>query len=356
MELHRETRGLPLVESLLQDVLYACRQLRHDRTFTVVTVLTLGLIIGANTAIFSMVNSLMLRALPVAEPENLVIVRSGTPGIQGSRSVFSYPLWDQIRQRAPMFDGAAAWVGQRFDLAQGGERNPVDGIYACGEFFTTLGVPAMLGRTFTSADDARGGAPDGAVAVISHGFWQRRFNGAANVIGTTLIVERVPFTIIGVTPPEFFGAEVGKTFDVALPLGAEPLIRGKDSDLGEPARSWLTVLLRLKPGQSNLSASATLNTALPQILEAGMTSEILQRFPFLPFTLEPAAAGTSLLRTRYERPVLIILSVGAVVLVIACLNIANLLLARALSRRPEFTLRLALGAARRPASRPAIDG
>ena len=142
-----------------------------------------------------------------------------------------------------MFDGAVAWSGgdarDRLNLSTaGGDVQAVDGAYVSGDFFTTLGVPALLGRTFTAADDVRGGGPDGPVAVISHGMWQRRFGGAANVIGTSVVIERIPFTIIGVTPREFFGAEVGRTFDVAVPLNAEQLVRGKESDIDRGA-SWL---------------------------------------------------------------------------------------------------------------------
>jgi hypothetical protein len=147
-------------------------------------------------------------------------------------------IWEQIRQRAQAFDGALAWSGggppTQFNLAEGGETQPAEGIYVSGDFFKILGVPALLGRMLTSADDVRG-APGGPVAVISYGLWQRRFGGAADVVGRPLIVERVPFTIVGVTPPEFFGTEVGRSFDVALPIGAEPLIHGKETWLNAVA-------------------------------------------------------------------------------------------------------------------------
>ena len=149
----------------------------------------------------------------------------------------------------------------------GGEVQPVDGVYVSGDFFSTLGVPALLGRTFTAADDVRGGGPDGPVAVISYGMWQRRFGGDANVIGTSLVIERTPFTIIGVTPPEFFGAEVGRTFDVAVPLNAHRLIRGKDSDI-DRGMVWLYIMVRLKPGQSAEAATSLLRSVEPQIREA----------------------------------------------------------------------------------------
>jgi hypothetical protein len=164
------------------------------------------------------------------EPQRLALLSSDLAIGEGFTAGWTYGLWNQIRQRAQPFDGAITWSTERFNLAPGGgETQPVDGIYASRDFFTTLGVPALLGRTFTPADDVRGGGQEGPVAVINYGLWQRRFGGAANVIGTPLVVERVPFTIIGVTPPAFFGAEIGRAFDVALPLDAESQIRGKDS-------------------------------------------------------------------------------------------------------------------------------
>ena len=167
-----------------------------------------------------------------------------------------------------MFDGAFAWSSTRFNLAPGGQTELVDGMWASGGIFDVLGVPAMLGRTFTEADDRRGGGPDGPVAVISYGFWQRRFGGAADVIGRSVTVERVPFTIVGVTPPEFFGVDVGRTFDVAIPIGTEPLIRGKESSLDRRSNWWLNVMVRLKPDQSLAAAETTLRGVQPQIREA----------------------------------------------------------------------------------------
>ncbi len=231
----------------MQDLRVAVRVLRAAPIVTGIAILSLALGIGANTAIFSLVNSLLLRTLPVAEPERLVILSTDASASRRNTDAWNYGLWEEIRRRAPqMFDGAVAWSAtgtqDRLNLSTaGGEVQPVDGAYVSGDFFTTLGVPALLGRTFTSADDVRGGGPDGPVAVISYGMWQRRFGGDANVIGTSLVIERIPFTIIGVTPPEFFGAEVGRTFDVAVPLNAHRLIRGKDSDIDEDlfgSTSW----------------------------------------------------------------------------------------------------------------------
>jgi len=223
--------------------------LRAAPLVTGIAILSLALGIGANTAIFSLVNSLLLRTLPVAEPERLVILSTDASASRRVPDAWDYGLWEQIQRRAPqMFDGGVAWSAtgtqDRLNLSTaGGGAPPVDGVYVSGDFFTTLGVPAILGRTFTSADDVRGGGPDGPVAVISYGMWQRRFGGDANVIGTALVIERVPFTIIGVTPREFFGAEVGRTFDVALPIHAQGLIRGKDSAI-DGLEAWLYIVVR----------------------------------------------------------------------------------------------------------------
>ena len=179
-------------------------------------------------------------------------------------------MWDRFRQRAAAFDGAIAWTPQRIDLAANGETQPVDGLVVSGDFFSTLGVPAFLGRTLTAADDRRGGGPDGPVAVISYGLWQRRFGGSAAVIGRSLLVEGVPFTIVGVTPPEFFGLEVGKSFDLAVPLGTEPLFHGQKAAIDQPRSLFLFVMLRLKAGQSRDAATAALRTIQPGILAPGL--------------------------------------------------------------------------------------
>ena len=233
---------------MLQDLRLAIRSLRATPVVTFVAVVSLALGIGANTAIFSLVNSLLLRTLPVSDPSRLVLVSDTSQ--PGSAQSWTFAIWDNIRQRAQAFDHAFAWSSNRLNLAQGGETEPVDGLYVTGDYFAALGVSPLLGRTITTADDVRGGGADGPVAVISYAFWQRRYGGAADAIGRTLTVERVPFTIIGVTPPEFFGSEVGRAFDVAIPLGTEPLIRGAETALDRRCTWWLTVMLRLKPGQT----------------------------------------------------------------------------------------------------------
>jgi len=334
------------VEELGQDVKYAMRSLKKNRTLAAVVVLSLALGIGANTAIFSLIDAVMLRLLPVRNPGELMVVQRRMANGDHGRSVTN-PLWEAVRDSQDVFSGVFAWGRDRFDMAQGGAVQYANAIYVSGGFFGTLGVRPVAGRLI-AADDDRRGCP--SLAVLSYGFWQSHYGGAQNAIGTTMSLDHQPFQVIGVSAPGFTGVDVGESFDVAVPICSSQVFDGAKSRLDHRSWWWLSVMGRVKPGLSQDQVTARLEARSSGILEAAVPltwqKKDQDRFLSAKIVAEPAAAGVSRLRRQFAEPLRILMGIVGVVLLIACANIASLLLARANARGREIGIRRALGASR----------
>jgi predicted permease len=342
------------------DIRYALRQFRRAPIFTIAAVLTLALGIGGTTAIFTLIHAVMLRSLPVADPARLYRIGDGDDccvegGPQDRWGMYSFPLYERLKAAAPEFEEVAAFQagGARLSVRREGVESaarPLRSEFVTGNYFSTLGVSAFGGRLMTAADDTPSSSP---VAVLSHHAWQSAYAGDPGVVGSTFVVQGHPLTVIGVAPPGFFGETLrGDPPDLWIPLQQEPLIDGDGALLRQSVGAWLRVIGRLRPGASIEGLAPRLTEVLRQWLlhESGYPSnwmpDVVRLLPKQVITVVPAGAGVGEMKEEYGRSLQILLAVCGLVLLIACANVANLLLARGVARRGQTAVRLAVGATR----------
>jgi predicted permease len=326
----RDARRVGLVEDLVKDLAFALRLLRRSPAFALTAVLSLALGIGANTAIFSLVDAVLLRSLPVERPHELVFVQAA--GTEGRGGAPPYPCFERFRDEASSFSGMAAFAADELKVEVDGTLEQVFGQVASGSYFDVLGLKPVTGRLFTMDDERL----DPPVAVIGYGYWQRRFGGAPGAIGRTLTFRDRVYTIVGVTPVRFWGLQPGRQVDVTLPINQAGRL------LADAGAWWFDAVARLGPGATVAQATAETDAVFQAFMDDRAPD--LRRRHFDHIELAPAARGLERLRSRFSRPLLALAFVAAIVLAVACANLGSLLLARGAARAREFAIRLATGA------------
>jgi predicted permease len=347
--------------NLTSQLRYALRQFWVARVFTITAVLTLALGIGGTTAIFTLIHAVMLRSLPVSDPSRLYRIGDGSNccvqgGPQDRWGMFSFPLFERLKAELPEFEEVTAFQagGGRLSVRRqdvDATSRPLRSEYVTGNYFSTLGVNAFGGRVLSAQDDAPAAPP---VVVLSHHVWQGTYGGDPSIVGATLVIEGHPFTVVGVAAPGFFGETLrGDPPDLWIPVQQEPLLNGDTSILRQPVSAWLRVIGRLRPGATTDGVGPRLTGILHQWMQhdsgypANWMPDVVQGLPRQVIAVVPAGAGVGIMKEQYGRSLQILLGVCGLVLLIACANVANLLLARAVAQRGQTAVRLALGASRR---------